>query len=141
MAYLMTGDTEKAGEEFALGGGDAWAVYNMARLYYQNDMFSEAREYFARALEMNPSLAGARKGWETSDTLYRISYALSENAENMGDSTMTEEKSKTEGFLPEQTGVTKRVDSVKWLEKVEVEISNGNGVRNMARNVGSYLKK
>jgi Flp pilus assembly protein TadD len=141
MAYLMTGDAEKAREEFAKGGGDAWAVYNMAQLYYQNDMFYEAREHFAKALDMKPSLTGARRGLEASDTLYRISHALSEKAEIAGDSMIAEGTAKIEGSLPERADAAKRVDSMKWRQRVEIEIANGSGVRHMARNVGSHLKK
>jgi len=134
MAYLMTGEAEKGRDELAIGGGDAWAVYNMAQLYYQNDMFYEAREHFAKALDMNPSLAEARKGWEASDTLYRISQVISEKAEGTGTAHI-------DSSLQERADTAKRVDSMKWLQKVEIEISNGNGVRHMAKNVGSHLKK
>jgi Flp pilus assembly protein TadD len=216
IAYAMTGNAEKAREEFKIGGGDAWTVYNMAQLYYQNDMFYEAREHFAKALDMNPSLAEARKGWDASDTLYRISQALSAKAEDFGDSAIDYTiqvgafsnvenaarltgllrergleaiyyvdpagryrvhfgnfsskmiaRNKSEGLkssgvineyyienfhhklgaaknevsLTERADGAKRVDSMKWLQKVEIEISNGNGVRNMAKSMGSYLKK
>ena len=154
MAYLMKGDAEKGREELAIGGGDAWAVYNMARLYYQNDMFYEAREHFAKALDMNPSLAEARKGWEASDTLYQVSQVISEKAENIGDSALADGSADTSGIshrksgtaqidgsLQERADAAKRVDSMKWLQTIEIEISNGNGVRHMAKNVGSHLKK
>jgi len=154
MAYFMKGETEKAREEFQIGGGDAWAAYNMARLYYQNDMFYEAREHFTRALDMNPSLPGAQKGMEASDTLYRITQALSENADDAGDSVIADEQAIDSGNLipkretmeievppPDLAVVAKQVDSEKRLKDVEIEVSNGNGVSHMAKNVGSYLKK
>ncbi len=154
MAYLMKGDTEKGREEFEIGGGDAWAVYNMARLYYQNDMFYEAREHFTKALDMNPSLVDARKGLDASDTLYRISQALSEKAEDVGGSVIADksagasvifhrelETAEIEDTPPVRTDIVKSIDSMKWLQNVEIEISNGNGVRHMAKNMGSYLKK
>ena len=154
MAYLMKGEAEKAREELEIGGGDAWAVYNVARLYYQNDMFYESREHFSRALDMNPSLVEAWKGLEAADTLYRISQALSEKAEDVGDSVIADESpdasrifhrkletEEKEGSLPDRADVAKRVDSMQWLQNVEIEISNGNGVRHMAKNVGAYLKK
>ena len=154
MAYFMKGETEKARAEFEIGGGDAWAVYNMARLYYQKDMFYEAREHFARALDMNPSLAGARKGMEASDTLYRITQALSEKADNAEISMIADEPAIDSGNLtpkretmeievppPDLAVVAKQVDSEKMPKDVEIEVSNGNGVSHMAKNVGSYLKK
>lgn len=154
MAYLVKGDAKKAGEELEIGGGKAWAVYNMAQWYYQNDMFYEAREHFAKALEMNPALVEAQKGLEASDTLYRISQAISGKEQaRCGPITADKavdipgplprklETAEVKKPVPSRIEAAKRVDSLKWLQNVEIEIANGNGVRHMAKNMASYLKK
>lgn len=144
IAYLINGDAEKGRQELAIGGADAWTVYDMAQLYYQNDMFLKAREHFARALEMNPSLAEARKGWEASDTQCRFSQALSQKEKssekmviNYPESALPEITSS----LMERAGLGKQAGSIKQLQNVEIEIANGNGVRYMARDMGIHLKK
>ena len=79
LAYLAKGYPDKALAELARDKGEAWALCRMGEWYYQYDRFTDAMEYFARALDKEPALREARQGLEASETQVHMAQALAEN--------------------------------------------------------------
>ncbi len=121
MAYALKGEYDRALEQFELAGGKVQAYYNLAQIYFQKGMINEARNGYREALSRESSLGRAQVGLENCDIL-----ALAE--EKVQNTRMT--ASSAEPW-----------ECATDLKKARIEISNGNGVRNMARRVGNYLGK
>ncbi len=98
--------------------------YQVARKLYEKGLFEEAGEHFHQALQFNPMLTGARKGLAASDALARIAEVPSRNdvAARAG------------------VGEINEVLAAAFYRDIGIEISNGNGKRHMARDIGKYLK-
>ena len=69
LAYGKSGQFDKAFFEFTLAGTNAKAHYNMAKVYFQQGLYNEARIHFAKASTLKPSMGGAKKGLEASEAL------------------------------------------------------------------------
>jgi branched-chain amino acid transport system substrate-binding protein len=73
MVYAKKEQFDKAMEEFRLAENEAWAYYQIACIYYEKGMFDEAKSYYAKALELNPSYATSQKGLEMPQIFADIS--------------------------------------------------------------------
>jgi tetratricopeptide (TPR) repeat protein len=115
----------------ALGIGDPAAVpdnprhqalieYTAANLRLKSGGFEDAREHYQKALVLDPGLRGAQKGTEVATLLADVKRYMD----------------KEEGAL-----VVDGQDGVSIIGRDGVEISNGNGVRHMAKDVGGFLKR
>ena len=93
--------------------------FTAANLRLKNGRFEEAREHYSRALALDPDLRGARKGTEVATLLADVKRSLD------GDGSL----------------VLDGKGAMALVGRDGVEISNGNGVRHMARDVGAFLKK
>jgi tetratricopeptide (TPR) repeat protein len=114
----------------ALGQGDPAEVPNnprhqalieftAANLRLKSGSFEEAREHYSRALTLDPDLRGARKGTEVATLLSDVKRSLD-----------------GEGSI-----VVDGKDRLAIVGRDGVEVSNGNGLRHMAKDVGSFLKR
>lgn len=134
LAYGKKGDFELAIAAFKSAGHDDQAYYNLALIYYKKGLFKEAAQNYTLALGLNPSFTKAHLGLKAALALSDISeetlhvVALEKNIHY---STMTEQA---------DTVRSKR-EKNKDLEKIKIEVSNGNGVEGMARRVRDYLNK
>jgi hypothetical protein len=59
-------------EEFLCGGDEAQAHFNMAEIYLQKGIYTEAGNNYSAALRLNPSKTLARTGAKAADTLAAI---------------------------------------------------------------------
>ncbi len=152
-AYMMMGEYDVAMAEFDLGGDKARSLCNIGRVYYTEGMFSKAMDYYSQALAINPDLTVARKGLEESELLARISRIKSRNEHREDAATnnsMPFAGHYYDAMQPVQVSEvtasrsTQELDENRpqgLLQKGRIEISNGNGITYMARNVGGFLKK
>jgi tetratricopeptide (TPR) repeat protein len=151
LAYAMRGDDELAFIELRLAGDAAKAQYILGKIYYQKGAYVEARARFAEALANNPSLPNAENYLKAATTLAKITGTQPPQQAVSGIiSPSNGDKVVSEG---ERDAVIARTDAVKGAEKnnaalvalpeqdVEIEVSNGNGVRHMAKRLGSYLNE
>jgi tetratricopeptide (TPR) repeat protein len=133
LAYALSGKIELAVQEFALTGDKAQAHALAAKIYYQRGQFKQARKYYSQALELDPESASSQRGLETSTLLAKFDAVLEQLKQTIAGSISDE---------PDQTARTEPQEHApKSYANVGVEVSNGNGTSNMARNVGRYLKE
>jgi hypothetical protein len=71
-AYAENAQFQLAMEEFLRGGDEARAHFNMAEIYLQKGIYSEARDHYAAALRLNPSYTLAQTGAKAAETLASI---------------------------------------------------------------------
>ena len=90
-----------------------------ANLRLKSGSFEEARGHYQKALTLDPDLRGARKGTEVATLLAEVKRSLD----------------------GEGTVVVDGQDRLAIIGRDGVEISNGNGMRHMAKDVGAFLKK
>ena len=93
--------------------------YTTGNLRLKNGSFEEARGHYRKSLTLNPEMRGARKGEEVAVLLAEVKRSLNEEA----------------------TLVLNEKNVPAILGRDGVEISNGNGVRHMAKDVGGFLKR
>jgi len=106
-------DEKKAAEE-----------YVFAQKLFEKGAFTEAAQHFEQSLTYNPSLKSANKGMAAAEALAKIDAAPS---------TRSVAAKKGQNGYRDNTSFA--------FERVGIEISNGNGKRHMARDVGKYLRK
>jgi tetratricopeptide (TPR) repeat protein len=97
----------------------AFIEYTAGNLSLKNGSFEEARGHYRKSLTLNPEMHGARKGEEAAVLLTEVKRSLNENA----------------------TLVLNDKIAPVILDRDGVEISNGNGIPRMAKDVGEFLKK
>ena len=97
----------------------------VAEKLYEKGRFQEATKHYDRALQFNPTLTGARKGLAASTALARIAEAPSSK----------EVPQKVRNIEINQILVAAS------YRNIGIEVSNGNGKRYMARDIGKYLKR
>jgi len=131
LAYMLSGQPDFAMKEFESTGNQALAHSLAAKIYYKNGQFAKAREHYAEALALDPDSAPLQQSLETSGLLARFEAVLAEIEEAVN-GVVPNEGHKSQGGL------------VKNDEKSPIgggmEISNGNGINNMAKKMGRYLK-
>ena len=128
LAYAMNGQYDLALQQFEQSGDRARARYNVAGVYYEKGLFDEAKQEYREALNLNPDFPGARNGLEAADALARITRAVAADREEKGAAT-TPEKSDGTGWSGDPS-----------RREIGIEVSNGNGVNHMAREISQYLK-
>ncbi len=133
LAYALSGQLELAVQEFALTGNKAQAHALAAKIYYQQGQFQKARNHYSAALELDPDSVSSQRGLETSTVLARFDGLLAQLRQAIA-LTASDEPARTAEASTAQ-------DPTQNVTNVGVEISNGNGASNMARNVGRYLKE
>jgi tetratricopeptide (TPR) repeat protein len=128
LAYAMNGQFDQALKQFEQSGDKAQAHYNLAGIYYEKGLFEEAKKEYREVLNLNPDFPRARNGLEAADALARIIMANSESRDNGDNTTAKDLNSRTEA------------ESDPIIRKAGIEVSNGNGTRYMAREIGQYLR-
>jgi len=71
-AYAEKAQFQLAMEEFLRGGDEAQAHFNMAEIYFQKGIYTEAGNNYSAALRLNPSKTLARTGAKAANTLASI---------------------------------------------------------------------
>jgi hypothetical protein len=71
-AYAEKAQFRLAMEEFLRGGDEAQAHFNMAEIYLQKGIYTEAGNNYKAAFRLNPSKTVARTGAKAADTLASI---------------------------------------------------------------------
>lgn len=147
LAHAAKGDYDPALVELKLAGGEARAHYTMGQFYYAKGLYPEARSQFAEAKVMNPALTGVENYLDAIDLLAPV--AEGKEQENMGPVVLAgatrndsigehdrrfRERDRGESRVLHAGTITKPV-----MDEAGVEVSNGNGVRHMARDVGRFL--
>ncbi|MDI7258533.1 MAG: LytR C-terminal domain-containing protein [Thermodesulfobacteriota bacterium] len=72
VAYAEKGQYDLALVELRLAGDEAKAHHNMAQLYFKKGLYHEAKDHYAKALSLNPSLTVVGTGLDAASTLARI---------------------------------------------------------------------
>ena len=72
LAYGEKGRYDLALAEFKLASDEAKAHHNMAEIYFKKGLMDEAKNHYAIALKLNPSLTVVRTALKAADTLVRI---------------------------------------------------------------------
>ncbi|HOD35435.1 MAG TPA: tetratricopeptide repeat protein [Syntrophales bacterium] len=129
MAYAMKGEFHLALREFEQAGDRLAAHYLMARIHYDRGLFEKAKAQYAEALALNPEFTGARKGLEASEAMAGINRAAGARVVPDDARAVT-------------TGENQKADALKApsIREAGIEVSNGCGVNNAAREISGYLK-
>ena len=150
LAYAMNAELDKAFEAFKKGGNETKAYEKLAQICQRKGLPNLAREYRDKARPM--ASASVVMFAEPPAPATDQPPLKGERAE-MQDETETKEKTEVaEQVLPKidvatvehDEPVTKQVSSLPQpslppMKDVGIEISNGNGINQMARKVGDYL--
>ena len=128
LAYAFSGRFDLAMKEFEYTGNSSFAHELLAKMQYEKGNFEKAKKYYKEALAIDPDSASSQKGLEHSTLLGRFSAALGQLK-----TAMTTKRQSDAG----QKGASG--DVAPSLADVGMEVSNGNGVSNMAKNMGLYL--
>ncbi len=127
LAYAMNGQYDDAFRQFQQSGDKAQAHYNLAGIYYEKGRFEEAKKEYRHVLNLNPDFPKARNGFEASDALARITRASSAAGKD------------TIADVSPENRATPEMGNDPLLKEAGIEVSNGNGVNHMARDIGRYL--
>ena len=130
LAYAFSGQFDLAMKEFEYTGNTAFAHELLAKIHYQKGRFDKAKKHYSEALALDPDSASSQKGMEASTLLGKFDAVLAQlkqTIEGIGPSDSVQKEAS--GYAP------------KSLANVGMELSNGNGVNNMARNMGQYLNE
>lgn len=141
LAYARKEQFDQAMVEFKLAGDEAHAYYNIAQLYYEKGLYNEAINHYASALSLNPSLTNARNGLEAARALAMISQPATEKVELKELATQDQSanrKSDIKGFENLKDKDNKQQD---FTRDIDIEISNGNGVNQMAKRLSNHLRE
>lgn len=130
LAYALSGQIDLALKEFELTGNKALAHSMAAKHYYQKGQFEKAKKHYGEALALDPDSVSSQKGLETSATLAKFNEVLAQL------------KKPVEVIVPvESAQVQTPGDAPKSFADVGLEVSNGNGVNNMAKNIARQLRE
>jgi tetratricopeptide (TPR) repeat protein len=127
LAYFKKGQRELALNELksAGDGDDAKAHYMIANLYYKEGAYKQAKEEYNEALKINPEMKQAKTKIEAVENMAKITETVNPKTETGKGLSKIEHSGKS----PETNPVG------------GIEVSNGNGVKRMARGVAEYLKE
>jgi tetratricopeptide (TPR) repeat protein len=120
LAYAEKGLFRPAFEEFALSGGESKAHFNLAQIYFRKHLDAEAEMHLAQAQSAVTPLP-------SSDSFHPNLTAPTEPYRHVSGGRLSDfASSGSRGAIKGEP---------------EIEVSNGNGVRFMARDVSRYLAK
>jgi len=150
LAYAMNAELDKAFEAFKQGGNETKAYEKLAQICQRKGLPNLAREYREKARSTVSETAKASP--EASAPASDQAPVKEERAE-MKQEVVTEESAEVAEQLlpkidvatavPDENLVTKQVPpaqpSPPSMKEVGIEVSNGNGVNQMAQKVGDYL--
>jgi Flp pilus assembly protein TadD len=149
LAYAERGDTELALIELKLAGDAARAQYILGQICYQKGSYVQAEEYLTKAIANDPSLTNAERYLKAASTLAKISRVQHEQEPDMATGPghednkpvlRSENHALVVGTNAAQHADHKIAGSLRLSRnETEIEVSNGNGVRHMAKRVGAYL--
>ncbi|HME43480.1 MAG TPA: tetratricopeptide repeat protein [Syntrophorhabdales bacterium] len=129
LAYALSGQFDLAMKEFEYAGNKALAHTLLAKIYYQKGQFDKAKEHYGEALVLDPDSASSQKGFETSTLVAKF------------DAVLAQVKQAIELVMPSERGqMAASGDAGDSLNSVGMELSNGNGVNNMAKSMAQYLR-
>ena len=130
LAYALSGQLDLAMKEFEYTGNRALAHTIAAKIYYRKGEFEKAKEHYSEALALDPDSGPLQQSLETSGLLARFGAVLAQLKETI------------DVIMPVKQGHSvASTDKPKSLTNVGMEVSNGNGVNEMAKNIGRYLKE
>ena len=130
LAYMLSGQPDLAMKEFEATGNQALAHSLAAKLYYRKGEFEKAKEHYTEALALDPDSAPLQESVETTGLLARFEAVLAQL------------KQMVEVVVPGRpTSQEIAGDALASVAGVGMEVSNGNGVNDMARKMGRYLKE
>jgi len=141
LAYSKSHQYDLALQEFKVSGDEAKAHYNLANQYFDQGQYEEAKQNYQAALDLKPTMVTARKRLEASEALARISKTNTDQSESNRISAAigTPKSEAKESATGKPAGDREVAGKTKSIMTGEVEISNGNGVNNMARMIGGFL--
>jgi tetratricopeptide (TPR) repeat protein len=148
LAHAAKGNFDPALAELKQAGEEAKAHYTMGRFYYAKGLYPEARSQFAEAKVMNPALRGVDNYLDALDVVAPAVQAKDRDdtgptalAATKGSRLSDEHDRRFRERDRGQTRVPGAGNDIKALvtDAAGVEVSNGNGVRHMARDVGRML--
>jgi Flp pilus assembly protein TadD len=130
LAYALSGQLDLAMKQFELTGNKAFAHSLLAKIYYQRGQFEKAKKHYGEALALDPDSVASQKGLETSTALAKFNDVLAQL------------KQAVEVVMPSESAqVQTTKDTPKSLADIGLEISNGNGANNMAKDTARYLRE
>ncbi len=147
LAYFKKGERDLALNEMKSTGDEAKAHYMIANLLYKEGDYNQAKEEYTAALRINPEMKQAKTKIEAVENLVKITEP------GQPESKVTKVVFKIENpgetlIANQQTNIKKVVFTVEDSDRSQndnpaggIEISNGNGVNHMARDVADYLKE
>ena len=130
LAYSGNGQYELALNEFKLAGKEAVAYYNMGRVNYKKGLYQDARNNFLMSSNLDPSFAMADKWFALAGSMDTIVKLADED--QRPDNVDEKQKSSDKKIALEHRD---------YYKDSGIEISNGNGVRNMAGRIADYLDR
>ena len=140
LAYAMNGLVDLALAEFIQTDNDGTAHANVASILYKKGLFHQAKLHYALALAIDPDLINVPAALRASEAMAKIS-ALTNDEKGVSQPVLLDKTSL--GWVPQaeiQSGDSSVVRSdSNEMAKAGVEISNGNGVRQMAGKIASAL--
>jgi len=162
LAYGEKEQYDLALSEFKLAGDDAVAHHNIGKIFYRKGLYDDAAIQFSRVSAMNPTCVNEDRYLNAADALGGIFAEPDKNRETEIDAKKTAASLKESVEFSTSVAPTRHADTfgsneIRQLEtktileagveqdlkplskRVVVEVSNGNGVNRMARNVGTYL--
>jgi tetratricopeptide (TPR) repeat protein len=147
LAYATKGDYDPALVELKLAGDEAKAHYTMGQFYYAKGLYPEARSQFVEAKAMNPALTGVEKYLDALEVLAHVPEGKDRHDIGLGalaaatrsGSIGKHERRSRERDRGETKALGAGKDNKRVVDDEGVEVSNGNGVPHMARDVGRFL--
>ena len=130
LAYMLSGQPDLGMKEFEASGDQALAHSLAAKIYYRKGDFEKAKEHYTEALALDPDSAPLQQSAETTGLVAKF------------EATLAQLKQMVEAVAPFRQ-LTQEIpgDAPTKVTSVGMEVSNGNGVRDMARKMGRYLKE
>ncbi len=159
LAFAKKDRFDLALAQFIKAGDEAKAHYNIAQLYYEKGLYDKAKDHYEIALRLNPRSTMIQTGLDIVKAINRVFKSSSEErkSESVGQELPVTNLSDIETYCKveiatnlfraanlsrkeEVTSSDIEDRELDFIREIGIEISNGNGVNGMARNVGNYLK-
>ncbi len=150
LAYAYSGQFDLAMKEFEMTGNNALAHTLVAKVYYRKGQFEKAKKHYEEALALDPDSAPLQQSLETSTLIAKfeavlapLKQAIEAAAPLEPAQVQTTQAAQASQVQPVQVEKKAAVqtpgDALRSFSGVGLEISNGNGVRDMAKNTARYL--